>query len=111
MASSPIDFDSSDRPRGRPASTAESRNNQLTALAVDLAERQLIAGTASAQVITHYLKESSLKTQLELEKLRRENSLLSAKEGQLASASSAEALYKEALEAMRSYTGQDDDDE
>ena len=35
----------------RPALTPEARENQLIALAVDLAEKQLREGTASAQVI------------------------------------------------------------
>ena len=38
----------------RPAITPEARENQMIALAVDLAERQLLEGTASSQVITHY---------------------------------------------------------
>ena len=42
--------------RRPPAKTPEARENQLVSLAVDLAERQLLDGTASAQVITHYLK-------------------------------------------------------
>lgn len=35
----------------RPALTPEARENQLAALAVDLAERQLREGTASSQVM------------------------------------------------------------
>ena len=42
--------------RGRPALTPEARENQLISLAIDLAEQQLRDGTASSQVITHYLK-------------------------------------------------------
>ena len=34
----------------RPATTPEARENQMIALAVDLAEKQLIEGTASSQV-------------------------------------------------------------
>ena len=45
----------------RPALTPEARENQLISLAVDLAERQLLEGTASSQVITHYLKLGSTK--------------------------------------------------
>ena len=38
----------------RPALTPEARENQMIALAVDLAEKQLLEGTASSQVITHH---------------------------------------------------------
>ena len=40
----------------RPALSPEARENQLIDLAVNLAEQQLLDGTASSQVITHFLK-------------------------------------------------------
>lgn len=101
------------RPRGQPAFTPEDRDNQLIARAVDLAEKQMIEGTASAQVITHYLKQASPRERLELERLRQENALLNAKVEQLKSAKRVEELYESALNAMRAYAGQDpieDDD-
>lgn len=88
-----------------PALTPEARENQLIALAVDLAEKQLEEGTASAQVITHYLKLGSTRERLEKEKLRKENELLQAKREALESAKRVEELYTNALEAMRSYSG------
>lgn len=96
------------RRRGRPATTPENRENQLVSLAVDLAEKQMIEGTASAQVMTHYLKLGSTREKLEQERLQKENELLNAKVEQLASAKRVEELYSEALNAMRSYAGQDD---
>jgi hypothetical protein len=95
----------------RPALTPESRENQLISLAVDLAEKQLIEGTASSQVITHYLKLGSTKEHLEKEKLERENELLRAKAESLKSAKHVEELYARALSAMRNYSGQGDTDE
>lgn len=92
-----------------PASTVESRENQLIAKAVDLAEKQLIEGTASAMVITHYLKLGSTKERLEKEKLSRENDLLRAKTEALQSAKKIEELYANALSAMRTYSGQKKD--
>ena len=89
----------------RPALTPETRENQLISRAVDLAERQLIDGTASSQVITHYLKLGTVKNQLELEKLRRENEMLKAKTEAMQSAQKTEELYREALQAMRNYSG------
>lgn len=91
--------------RVRPALTPESRENQLIALSVDLAEKQLREGTASSQVITHFLKLGSTKNQLELEKIRHENALLEAKTQSLQSAKRVEELYENALNAMRDYSG------
>lgn len=88
-----------------PALTPEARENQLISLAVDLAEKQLIEGTASAQVITHYLKLGSTRERLEKEKLAKENELLQAKREALESAKRVEELYANALEAMRNYSG------
>lgn len=102
--------------RRRPATTPEGRENQLIAKAVDLAERQLQDGTASSQVITHYLKLASSREKLEQERLREEVGLLKAKAEAMASAKRVEELYVQALDAMRSYAGQnplrsDDDDD
>lgn len=93
------------RPR-RPALTPEARENQMISLAVDLAERQLEEGTASSQVITHFLKLGSSKERLEREKLEEENKLLRAKTESLQSQKRVEELYAEALTAMRRYSGQ-----
>ena len=92
--------------RRPPATTPESRENQLIAAAVDLAEKQILKGTASSQVITHYLKLGSTKERLEKEKLQRENELLKAKTEAVQSAKRVEELYKNALNAMKSYSGQ-----
>ena len=99
-----------DRPKklGAPARTLEARENQLISLAVDLAEKQLSEGTASSQVITHYLKLGSVTERLEREKLREENDLLRAKTESLRSAKKVEELYLQALSAMRTYSGQID---
>ena len=89
----------------RTALTPESRENQLISLSVDLAEKQLREGTASSQVITHFLKLGSTKNQLELEKIRHENALLEARTQSLQSAKRVEELYENALNAMKDYGG------
>ena len=91
--------------RRPPGTTPEAREKQLICLAVDLAERQLSEGTASSQVITHYLKLATTKERLEKEKLEKENELLKAKTEALQSAKRVEELYENALNAMRSYSG------
>ena len=94
----------------RPALTPEARENQMIALAVDLAEKQLMEGTASAQVITHYLKLGATTQRLEKEKLERENELLRAKTEALKSQERVEELYENAIAAMRNYGGYGSED-
>lgn len=99
--------------KSRPATTLDAREQQLVALAVDLAEQQIRDGTASAQVITHFLRLGTTRERLEQEKLRRENLLLEGRTDQIAQQGRTELLVKDALDAMRSYTGHEpveDDD-
>lgn len=102
---------SNTRRKSRPAIDPEGRENQMIALAVDLAEQQLIEGTASSQVITHFLKLGTTKAELEKEKLRRENEVLSAKAKAYQSGEEMKELYENAIKAMRDYAGQGDPDE
>ncbi len=93
-------------PRKRPpAKTPEARENQLIALAIDLAEKQLMEGTASSQVITHYLKLGTTKERIEQEILEKQKDLIVAKTESIQSAKRVEELYINALEAMKRYTG------
>jgi hypothetical protein len=93
------------RSRRPPATSPEDNEQRLIGLAADLAQRQLEDGSASAQVITHYLKLGSSRERLEQEKVRRETILLGARVEAMESAKRVEALYGEALAAMRAYQG------
>jgi hypothetical protein len=97
--------------KSRPALTPEAREGQLIARAIDLAEQQLIDGTASSQVITHFLKLGSMREKLERERLEEENKLLKAKTKAYANAEEIKVLYSDALKAMRNYSGMGDEDE
>lgn len=88
-----------------PAKTPEARENQLVAMAVDLAERQLRDGTATSQVITHFLKMGSTKEKIEKEILEKQKELITAKTEALKSQKRIEDLYANALNAMRRYSG------
>ena len=88
----------------RPALTPEARENQLVSLAVDLAEKQLREGTASSQVITHYLKLGSTK-----ERIEKQKELIEAKTQNLKSIENSEKLYADALKAFRGYSGHGDE--
>lgn len=95
----------------RPALTPEARENQMISLAVDLAEKQLLEGTASSQVITHYLKLGSSREKLEQERLREGNNLARAKTKAIDSTDELKSLYKNAIDAFRIYSGHGGDEE
>jgi uncharacterized protein YcaQ len=97
--------------RRPPATTPEARENQLIALAVDLAEKQLSEGTASSQAIAHYLKLGSTKERIEKEIFEKQKELIQAKTESIQSARRIEELYSNALNAMRSYSGRGRNDE
>lgn len=105
MATRRTNHPHADKTTRRPATTPEGRESQLIAAAVDLAAKQLADGTASAQVITHYLKLGSSREQLEQEKMKQEVALAAAKIEAMASAKRVEEMYSEALSAMRAYGG------
>lgn len=100
-----------DRPPRRPATTLEQDERYLISLATELARKQMEEGTASSQVISHFLKAGSLREQLEHDRLRSENELLKARVENLATAGRIEELYDNAIKAMRSYTGQIEEDD
>lgn len=86
-----------------PQSSPEGRENQLVNLAVNLAEQQLRDGTASAAVITHFLKLGTQKEILERQILEEQAKLVKAKTENISEAKNNENLAKEAIEAMKSY--------
>lgn len=105
MAKSKNCDESTEKRARRPANNPEVREQQMIALAVDLAEKQLLEGTASSQVITHYLKLGSIREKLEREKLVEENRLLRAKAAAIDSQIETTKLYEDAIRAMKIYDG------
>lgn len=93
----------------RRARTPEARENQLMDLAVDLAEKQLSEGTASAMVITHYLKMASQRNRLEQEKLQKEIEFLRAKTEAYEADRASDEKYERALRAFSLYNGNSED--
>lgn len=93
------------KPRRRPATTPEAREQQLGSLAFDLAEKQLTDGTASAAVMVHFLKAQSIREKVELERLRRENLLTEAKIEQTSSSNKMEIMLEKAMQAFTEYSG------
>ena len=98
-------------PRRSPATTPEARENQLISLAYDLAEKQIEEGTASSQVITHFLKMGSSRERHEQLKLAGEIRLNDTKIENMESAARTEELYAKAMKAMSVYSGQEVDND
>lgn len=95
----------------RPALTPEARENQLIALAINLAEKKLLDGTASSQVITHYLKRGSAKEKIEMEILQKQKELIEAKTQTLKDNRLNEELYMNVIQAMKLYSGRNNEDD
>lgn len=77
----------------------------MVSLAHDLAEEQIRSGTASSQVITHFLKLGSTRERLEQQRLEHENELTRVKIEATRAQQRIEELYVDAIKAMRSYAG------
>lgn len=95
----------------RPALTPEARQNQLIALATDLVEKRLIEGTASSQETTHFLKLATQEAKLKVKILEKQEELISAKTEAIKSSQRTEELYRDAIIAMRQYSGRGTDED
>lgn len=94
-----------------PARSVEGREQQMMALAMDLAEKKLRDGTASNQLICHFLKQATVMTELEKEKIAAEVELRKAQVKSINEQKSMEEAYNKAIEALKSYQGiQNEDD-
>lgn len=90
-----------------PATSPEAREQQLVAYAYDLVEERILAGTASAQETTHFLKAGQARNQLELEKLRLENKLLEVRTQQIGDQEQYMRLQEEAMQVFGGYSGKE----
>lgn len=88
-----------------PARTPKERENQLINLAMDVAQKQLEDGSASSQVITHFLKLGTVREQLENDKLRGQLEMAKAQIDEIQSKRDVKDLYKKAIDAMKLYSG------
>lgn len=95
----------------RPALSPEAEENQIISMAMSLAKKQIMEGTASSQVITHFLKLGSTKERIEKEILEKQKDLIEAKTKAYQASDEIKELYADALKAMRTYSGQGDVDE
>ena len=100
-----------DERRSPPATTPEGRENQLISLAMELAEKRMRAGTASAQEVTHFLKLGSINNRVEREILEKQKELITAKTESIRAAKRVDELYANAIAAMRTYAGDRGDED
>lgn len=91
--------------------TPEAQESYLISESMRLVEKRLRDGTASSQETTHFLQLGSKRNQLQISKLEAENELLRAKTEEIASRKKTEELYTEALDAMRKYSGNSEDED
>ena len=95
----------------KPALNPDDREQQIANAAYNLAEQQILNGTASSQVITHFLKVGSARERYERERLIEENKKLRAQTEALQSAKHIEELYSAAMQVFKGYQGIEEEQE
>lgn len=99
-----------------PAMSIEANDNEMISLANKCAREQLRNGTASSQIICHYLKMGSERERLAVEQAKADLELTRAKTKSIESSERMESMFARALSAFSDYRGEtdsegDDDDE
>lgn len=92
-----------------PPRTAQAREDQLIAMAYDRVEERIRNNQATGPELVHFLKMGSAKGRLEKEILEKERELVTAKTEALHAQKRIEELYSKAIAAMKSYSGDNDD--
>ena len=90
-----------------PPRTEEEEEKRAGSYAMDLAIKQLREGTASSQIIVHFLRINSQKEQAELRKIQKEIELLEAKKKSIEAGEEQDKKYEEVVKAISSYAGKD----
>lgn len=85
----------------------EDLNDHLIRLAYEQAAKQLEEGTASPTVLTHFLKQGTAQTQLQIEKVRKETALLEQKTSEIREKSSMKANQEEIMASIGKYSGKE----
>lgn len=95
-----------DKIRPIPALSPEAREQQLIAEATDEAERRILDGTASDTLLVAYIKQGTIEKRRQIAEIEERTELMRAKRVDIESNKKTDELYKNALAAMREYTGQ-----
>lgn len=89
----------------RPAMSPEAYENRLINMAYKAVEKRIESGEATAAELVHFLRQGSIREQLELEKMKKENKLLEAKTQSIATQEEIKVLYADAIKSFRRYSG------
>lgn len=95
--------------RSAPALNPEAREQELINDALNLAAKQMREGTASSQVITHFLKLGTERERTERELLQLNKELVKAKTEALEAQRRNQEMFENAIHAMGVYNGDEDD--
>lgn len=87
------------------ARTPEAQENHMIALSMKLAEKKLKDGSASSQIVCHFLQLGTEKARLERAKLEAETRLAESKAEAVRSMQSSEQIVGDALAAFQRYQG------
>lgn len=93
------------------ARSVEGKENEMIGLAIDEAERRIRDGTASSQIITHYLKLGTTRERLEKDIMEEKRKLLRAQTESIESSKRIERLYEKAIKAMKTYSPNFEEDD
>ena len=89
----------------RATMTPEAYENRLILKSYKAVEKRIDSGEATAAELVHFLRQGSIREQLELEKMKKENELLKVKAESIKSQKEVKELYSEAINAFRRYSG------
>lgn len=92
----------------RSASSQEERENIIINEAYDEAERRILSGNATSQLLTHFLRMGSERERTEREILRSKNELMRAQTEAVKNSKRDEASYAEVIAYMKRYAGESD---
>ena len=97
--------DTKKKSSSRAALSPEAYENHLINMTYKAVEKRIESGEATAAELVHFLRQGSIREQLELEKLKKENELLKTKADSIRSQEEVKELYSEAISAFRRYSG------
>lgn len=99
------------RPRKSAARTPEAREQEMIALAMDLAEQKLRDGSAPAPLVMLFAKAGLDRERLEREGLEINNRLGHTKASQIEQMTQSNEKLDRVFKALRTYQGMPDEDE
>lgn len=91
-----------------PAKSSRQRENQIINMVMDVVEERIANGTASSQILCHFLKLATERERLENERLKSDMELSKAKIRQIDMQENLAELYEGAIAAMNQYRSDSD---